>query len=152
VGVPLILDGKYQILGFGDSLTEGWHQFGTKFNPYSSRLQMLLDDAFPNKFNIVNMGLAGEMTFDMDRRLKEILNMATNNNFRYSHVIILGGTNDLGRVSATDIFTNLTTLYNHVETHGAKIICITIPQSYFTTAFYVQKRTEVNRDIKKNSK
>jgi len=138
----------FQILAFGDSLTEGWYNSGLKTNPYSNRLKELLDLEFPGKFDITCMGIAGEKTKEMELRLSETLKYATDKNIHYSHVIILGGTNDLPKYSEHEIFNNLCNMYNMVEALNSKVIALTIPQAYFTTEWYVKKREEVNKKIK----
>jgi len=55
---------KYMILCFGDSLTEGWYDRGTKRNPYTNQLNKLVEQKYPGLFEAVPMGVAGETTID----------------------------------------------------------------------------------------
>ena len=82
-----------RILAFGDSLTEGWTNFGREFHPYSCKLHSLLQSICKSKsFNIVNRGISGETTDQMKTRLPRVLDK----DGPFELVIILGGTNDLG--------------------------------------------------------
>ena len=80
-----------RILAFGDSLTEGWCHSGTKFHPYTRKLQSLIQ-SLSKSVDIVNKGVSGETTEQMSDRLPLVLNK----DGPFDLVIILGGTNDIG--------------------------------------------------------
>ena len=82
-----------RILAFGNSLTEGWCEFGTRFHPYALKLQNLMEsECKTESIDIVNKGVSGETTDEMNARLPEVLDEGG----PFDIVIILGGTNDLG--------------------------------------------------------
>ena len=105
--------GGVDLLAFGDSLTEGFIGWGD-FHPYSIRLQQLLLEHFsdPSKvmvrslapssvcpqlfFKVSQFGISGETVPEMVYRLPGILKEKESIRAKYSHVVILGGTNDLG--------------------------------------------------------
>ena len=53
---------KLRILCFGDSLTEGYSGWGSRFTPYSTKLGEMLRMAFPDvEVEIVTDGLSGDL-------------------------------------------------------------------------------------------
>lgn len=56
-----IIPRLYRVLAFGDSLTEGYYNYGRSVHPYSKNLQDLVDHHFPNTFEIVALGVPGEV-------------------------------------------------------------------------------------------
>ena len=64
-----------RILAFGDSLTEGWCDYGTKFHPYTCKLPTLIQSVSKSvKVDVVNKGVSGETTDQMEERLPLVLN------------------------------------------------------------------------------
>jgi len=114
---------KRYVLAFGDSLTEGFYNWGMKFHPYSNKLKDLLD--MEGFYGIDQFGISGETTRSMVSRLKELFDSSQ---YKYSFVIILGGTNDLGEKKPDKIVANLKSLYTQCIDHGALPIAVTIPE------------------------
>lgn len=139
-----------RILAFGDSLTEGWCSFGAKFHPYTSKLQSLLQSLCKSKsFNIVNRGVSGETTDQMNSRLPVVLDK----DGPLDLVIILGGTNDLGFSLDKDgepLFQRLRSLHEIALKQCPVSVAITIPESGFDerSAVLGEKRTKVNELLK----
>lgn len=135
-----------RILAFGDSLTEGWYSFGTKFHPYTCKLQSLLESLSTSKsFNIVNKGVSGETTDQMNARLP----LVVGRDGPFDLAIILGGTNDLGFSFEKDgepLFQRLRSLHEIALKHCPLSVAVTIPESGFDERFVVlkEKRSRVN--------
>ena len=56
---------KLRILCFGDSLTEGYSAWGTRFTPYSTKLGDMLRMAFPDvEVEIVTDGRSGDLVVE----------------------------------------------------------------------------------------
>jgi lysophospholipase L1-like esterase len=90
-----------RILALGDSLTEGYYDYGRRYHPYATHLTHLFESAnIPVKID--QLGRSGERVVpNMVNRLRYLLKQ----NASYDWIIILGGTNDLGgEVSADKIF------------------------------------------------
>jgi lysophospholipase L1-like esterase len=143
-----------KVLAFGDSLTEGFVR-GDKFHPYSIELEKrifdrLAEQGVGQEVVMNQIGKSGEFTSHMAPRLRHALDAAGDQPYRL--VCILGGTNDLSLPdSAEEIAGRLTEMYDIVLQHGTKesiLVAITIPQSYFRTPAYVERRTGINNKIK----
>ena len=140
------------ILTFGDSLTAGWYEHGSKYHPYSIELEHLIDLKFKqekiNKHVEINQkGRSGERTEHMRGRLSQILH--TNTNDIFNIICILGGTNDLSEYKskqAIEIFNNLKYLYEmSIESNpNIQLVVISIPQSGVVVPQYMELRTQVN--------
>lgn len=147
---PFHVFNMVRILAFGDSLTEGWTAFGTKFHPYSSKLQILLQSLPVSKpFSIINRGISGETTEQMQARLPRIL--AKDGPFDLA--IILGGTNDLGRSldkKANSLFERLKSLHEEILKECPLSVALTIPEGGFDerNPALRKKRSKVNQLLK----
>ena len=139
-----------RILAFGDSLTEGWCYFGTEFHPYSRKLQILLQSLPLSKsFNIVNRGVSGETTEQMQARLPQVLDK----DGPFDLAIVLGGTNDLGLSLDKDgepLFQRLKSLHETILKGCPLSVALTIPESGFDERFPAlrEKRFKVNHLLK----
>jgi len=112
------------IVCFGDSLTAGF-QAPTADNPqglltpYGSFLQELIGPAV----RVSVSGICGELTGDMALRFRSAV-LAQ----QPTHVVILGGTNDLGwNAAPADIMGNLLTMYELAAAAGVKPVPVTVP-------------------------
>ena len=140
----------FRILAFGDSLTEGWCDFGTKFHPYTRKLQALIP-ALSKSVDVVNRGVSGETTDQMSERLPLVLNK----DGPFDLVIILGGTNDLGLSLNKDgepLFRRLRSLHELALRHSPLSVAVTIPETGYEamdrfTALR-EKRWQVNALLK----
>ena len=112
------------IVCFGDSLTAGF-QTPTADNPqgvltpYGTYLQELTGPAV----RVSVSGICGELTGEMAMRFRSAV-LAP----QPTHVVILGGTNDLGwNAAPADIMRNLITMYELAVAAGIKPVPVTVP-------------------------
>lgn len=142
----------FRILAFGDSLTEGWCDFGSKFHPYTRKLQSLIQSLSNAKsVDVVNRGVSGETTDQMNSRLGLVLDK----DGPFDLVIILGGTNDLGFSLNKDgepLFRRLRSLHELALRHSPLSVAVTIPETGYEaldqfTALR-EKRLQVNNLLK----
>jgi lysophospholipase L1-like esterase len=146
---------SFKILCFGDSLTAGYMSMGTKYHPYSLKLQELLNKRYPNKYEVITLGYPGATVVnDFEKRFEYYLN----HTYPLVAVIILGGTNDLSyNIPPEKIALTLFKLYSMVEDNGIKIFGITIPESkgdfkkrdrlYLNNLLLLSYRTIIDLDI-----
>jgi hypothetical protein len=70
----------------------------------------------------------------------------------YTHVIFLGGTNDLGRSrSASDIFTDIKTILAIPLATGAEVLIMTVPECAYKADWLDKGRDELNSSLKRFS-
>ncbi|KAJ3047192.1 hypothetical protein HDU99_009561, partial [Rhizoclosmatium hyalinum] len=116
-----------QILLLGDSLTEGYDNYGTSFHPYAIRLESLLAESqVPHKVTVsgVSGDLADPSVGSFKRRLETNLSST-----KFDVVVILGGTNDLGyQQSPAKVVASLRTLWTLALGSGAVVIAMTVPE------------------------
>lgn len=138
-------DSKLRILAFGNSLTEGYTDFGMTFHPYGHALRDYLDEAFPDKEVTVDVnGQSGDFVLNslggnFEDRLRRALR--TEQKPKYDLVVMLGGTNDLahklssGMEGSREIFeAGLKPLYEHVlEREKSNLVVITVPERAIDT-------------------
>jgi lysophospholipase L1-like esterase len=112
------------IVCFGDSLTAGFQSptadnpLGTE-TPYGRFLQELTGPAV----RVSVSGICGELTGEMAMRFRSAV-LA----HQPTHVVILGGTNDLGwNALPADIMRNLLKMYELAAAAGIKSVPVTIP-------------------------
>ena len=112
------------ILCFGDSLTAGF-QSPTPENPaglqtpYGQFLQEWLGPSIEVRIS----GICGEVTGEMAMRFRRDVIA-----HRPSHLILLGGTNDLGwNAQPSDIMRNLLKMYESARAAGITPIPVTVP-------------------------
>ncbi len=131
-----------KILAFGDSLTVGYLS-PFEATPYAEFLQPLLDP----QTEIYVAGVSGETTEDMLRRFdRQVIKNAPD------YVVILGGTNDLGRgVSIDQIVENLTQMYQTAQKADMIPIACAIP-SLLGADEFIPPRIELNRRIQETAK
>eukprot|EP01124_Arcella_intermedia_P028132 TRINITY_DN5652_c0_g1_i6.p1 TRINITY_DN5652_c0_g1~~TRINITY_DN5652_c0_g1_i6.p1 ORF type:complete len:167 (+),score=39.12 TRINITY_DN5652_c0_g1_i6:139-639(+) len=98
------------------------------------------------KENLYKKGVSGETVAEIGQRLGELLRLAAERSQPYHFVIVLAGTNDLAKPTG-DIFEALLQLYNQCLAHGARVVAVTIPESYFKSEQYVRRREETNQKI-----
>jgi lysophospholipase L1-like esterase len=112
------------IICFGDSLTAGFQSPtrehpGGQETPYGRFLQEWLGPAVEVRVK----GICGELTGEMAMRFRrDVLE------HRPEHVVILGGTNDLGwNARPDDIMRNLTKMYELARASGIVPVPVTVP-------------------------
>lgn len=119
------------IFCFGDSLTEGMTAGTREFYPYAPHLERALDNNI--KANVTYLGLSGWTTLQFVETLDTARGLAYNvqRQSPLDLVILLAGTNDLGRqYPAEDIQDRLETLVAKAREAGAKhVLLLGIPES-----------------------
>ncbi|KAK4609421.1 hypothetical protein CLAFUR4_14504 [Fulvia fulva] len=126
-----------RILAFGNSLTEGYTDFGMRFHPYGNALKSKLSALAPDLTISVDInGQSGDCVLDslqpttQSDRIKRA--------WQYL-AIVLGGTNDLahklerGLEGSEEIFQGLRPLYEHVLNAGTSLIVMTVPERAIDT-------------------
>lgn len=131
-----------KIIAFGDSLTVGYLS-PFEATPYAEFLQPMLDP----KTEIYVAGVSGETTDDMLRRFdRQVIGNAPD------HVIILGGTNDLGwGISIDQIVANLARMYQSAQKAGITPIACAVP-SLLGADEFIPPRRALNRRIQETAK
>ncbi|UCH37632.1 MAG: hypothetical protein JSV76_00145 [Candidatus Bathyarchaeota archaeon] len=121
---------SFRIVAFGDSLTVGYIPFRIATQPYSRFLkrmtekyliQVSQEDDIDIQF--INHGVNGDLTSGMLLRFrKDVIQI------RATHVIVLGGTNDLGwEIPVPEILSNIRQMYEMARTHAIHFIGCTVP-------------------------
>ncbi|KAH1271686.1 hypothetical protein KXW91_006008 [Aspergillus fumigatus] len=141
------MDKELSILCFGASLTAGYYHFGCEYHPYALRLKEKLQAAFPTtKFTVDEDGLPGDLVIKPGRFLPRIKEKFDGSN--YDWVIVLGGTNDLGRgYPASKIYPALQEVWEVALDNGAFVLALTIPECSAASTTLDQRRNEVNLSI-----
>jgi lysophospholipase L1-like esterase len=116
--------GQSHIVCFGDSLTAGFQSPAIDNpqgieTPYGRFLQELTGLAV----RVSVSGICGELTGEMAMRFQSAVLI-----YHPTHVVILGGTNDLGwNAASADIFRNLLKMYELAVAAGIKPVPVTVP-------------------------
>jgi len=146
-----------RIVALGDSLTVGYMSPVTglewpPYQPYSSFLEEMIRDAIAKmrkdaKVEIINKGLNGDLTESMLSRFDgDVLQL------KPSHVIILGGTNDLGwSIPVAEIYRNLEKMYDKAIHHSIRLIACAVP-SILGYDSLIPPRVGLNRMIRSYAK
>jgi lysophospholipase L1-like esterase len=119
--------------GVGDSLTDGYYDFGAKFHPYAVKLQQLID------IPVDRIGLSGWTTSDLVGGIEQEHCTDCNgkvwpglrrqlNLHSYSHCVIMAGTNDICDTPAHVTIANLQQLRRVVLQHVPFAATMTIPE------------------------
>lgn len=135
---------EINVLTFGNSLTEGYADFGMTFHPYSIALEKKLSTLLPtHKINITVNGLSGDRVLTslngiFLKRLQSSLPLRKTGTPKYDLVIVLGGTNDLAYLigdadGPNKIFEGLKECYAHVLEARASLLCLTVPERAIDT-------------------
>ncbi len=122
-----------RVLCFGDSLTDGYYDGGTKFHPYASKLQQLL------QVPVDHVGLSGWTTGEMVRAIEEDQCVDCNGKVwpglrkqlkvcTYSHCIIMAGTNDVCDTPSLMTIANLRCLKQVVLQYVPFCATMTVPE------------------------
>jgi hypothetical protein len=132
-GTPVEI--KPKILCVGDSLTAGYHFWGSEWFPYADTLTALLEE----RYIVDHIGYSGwtteqmlysahkELTYDVCDRKWPGIDVKLNRNGSYEYAFLLAGTNDLSRSDANSIVANLQTLTYKFLTHGSFVGLLTVP-------------------------
>ncbi|KAI9004427.1 SGNH hydrolase-type esterase domain-containing protein [Hyaloraphidium curvatum] len=160
-GVTFPLLTSLSILALGDSLTAGQHSQPVEYTPYGDTLrEELRNDTRLAGINItVDVeGVPGDMVNGgFPSRLIGRLDQEERNGAYYTHVVVLGGVNDinLNHSSAEHVFSGLQNLYNiTLQRHrNTQVIACTILENEFQAkkADYAARdatRKEVNKRLR----
>lgn len=126
-----------RVLAYGDSLTAGYHQHGMAFHPYANRLsakigskvehvglsgwtieKMIQHSDWPACTDVTSRTWPG-LAFELDR--------AKDEDKSYTHVVLLGGTNDMCHSSPETIVQGLHQWHQIAWDRGAKTLALTVP-------------------------
>ncbi len=120
---------KYDILCIGDSHTAGFPYFdpssgGNTESSYEYWLNRLLEKKYSDfTFSLSNEGICGQITFEINKRLKKELTRKEN-----YLVIYWGGANDIAvGYKIDDIWENIKNAYLHTMKYKTKFMVVTIP-------------------------
>ncbi|KAN0121772.1 SGNH hydrolase [Hyaloscypha variabilis] len=144
---------QLRILCFGDSLTEGYTQHGSRFTPYSETLLTALKSnlSLSAKYNIAidTDGMSGDLvTGSFLGRMEDRYNHPLTKHLPYNYVIFLGGTNDLGWGKApSEISSAIQTITQIPLNHRAKVLLLTVPECSAKNKGLDRKRAELNQGI-----
>ena len=127
--MDIYLHVQVRLLCFGASLTEGYTiQENGKFHPYSIKLRRLLEEHIKGASVVVDTaGVSGEVVVPtMTQRLDQFLKESSQ---PYGWIIILGGTNNLGRgLPAEELLPNLLGLHYRAKQTGCRTLALALPQ------------------------
>ena len=141
-----------KILALGDSLTVGLQsQYGPPYYgewiPYPRHLERLAQEHLKSlgrdvKMQVMNKGISGDLTSDMlERFSRDVIEQQP------SHVVTIGGTNDIGwNVAVDQIFQNLKSMYDLAEDHAIMPVACSIP-SILGFDYMIASRVSLNRMI-----
>ncbi len=116
----------FDIIGFGDSITQGWPFVtqtgnGRRTGGYEPKLETLFTDA-GYSVRILNYGVAGETTTRGVRRIDDVLR-STN----AEYILIMEGTNDANNgITTQAIISNLRFMIDRARAHGVEPILATL--------------------------
>ncbi|CAK3845103.1 Hypothetical predicted protein [Lecanosticta acicola] len=137
-GIPRPDNSTLRILAFGDSLTEGYTDFGMTFHPYGDALRDTLQESFPNlEITVKVEGMSGDCVLPSLGGFNERLRGATKSREppEFDLIILLGGTNDLaykmgaGAEGSREIFEEgLEPLYEYVLETRSNLMVVTVPE------------------------
>jgi lysophospholipase L1-like esterase len=106
-----------------DSLTKGYYNYGMEYHPYSIILNKHLEENnLSDKYFVYDSGVNGETSLSMRSRINLELETC-----KYEIVIILAGTNDLGRYKSEDICANLKAIHETALKTCKYTIAVTVP-------------------------
>jgi acyl-CoA thioesterase-1 len=120
----ILIIASSHIVCFGDSLTAGF-QSPTADNPQATETPYgrFLQELIGSSVRVSVSGICGELTGEMVMRFRSAVL-----NYQPTHVVILGGTNDLGwNAAPADIMRNLLKMYELAAAAGIKPVPVTVP-------------------------
>lgn len=132
-----------RILCFGDSLTEGYYNYGAAFEPYKDAMCAKLSKAFPNlQIDAEEDGLSGDLVNTPGGRfLRRIEKQfapgaadggtsSSSTSPPYDWAIVLGGSNDLAyQFTPEKIYAALQQTWAVPLARGCKVLALTVPET-----------------------
>lgn len=97
---------------------------------------------------VTNAGISGDKAIgSMEKRLAKLLKEASEQDYKYDFIIIMGGINDLfGGASAADTFGALVRMWEAAVAHKAIVLAATLMETGVPKV--EQRRQEVNKEIR----
>ncbi|KAJ8058387.1 hypothetical protein OCU04_012578 [Sclerotinia nivalis] len=134
-----------KILCLGDSLTEGYSQYGTKFYPYSKWMKEVLGKKWPDReIEVITDGISGDLLTPpggFKRRMERHFPSTP----PITHTIILGGTNDLAyNRPIQTLYAVFETLVFTPLSNASKVLIMTVPECHVRAKVLDEKREELN--------
>ncbi|KAG4027404.1 hypothetical protein MFRU_030g00400 [Monilinia fructicola] len=134
-----------KILCLGDSLTEGYSNYGTKFTPYSRWMKEVLAKEWPDReIEVITDGISGDLLTPpggFKRRMEKHFPSTP----PITHTILLGGTNDLAyNRSIQTMYAVFETLVFTPLSNSSKVLILTIPECHVRSNVLDEKREELN--------
>lgn len=143
-----------RLLAVGDSLTAGFHKGGASLTPWAPdlarRLGVRVDYSAGSGMTAEQLaeGMDEEVQMDVVQECwTGVERLISSRHVRYTHVIIMAGTNDLGSGSTADeIFQNLALLHAKCHAMGISTVAISVPPSDFSDG--IKAWAPLNAEIK----
>ncbi|KAF7912985.1 uncharacterized protein EAF01_002006 [Botrytis porri] len=134
-----------RILCLGDSLTEGYSQFGTKFSPYSKWMKEVLVEKWPDRaIEVITDGVSGDLVTPPGG-FKRRMERHFPSNPPITHTILLGGTNDLAyNRPVQTLYAVFETLIFKPLSNSSKVLILTVPECHVRAKVLDEKREELN--------
>ncbi|EDN96351.1 predicted protein [Sclerotinia sclerotiorum 1980 UF-70] len=134
-----------RILCLGDSLTEGYSQYGTQFYPYSKWMKEVLGEKWPDReIEVITDGISGDL-LTLPGGFKRRMERHFPSTPPITHTIILGGTNDLAyNRPVQTLYAVFETLVFTPLSNASKVLIMTIPGCHVRAKVLDQKREELN--------
>jgi lysophospholipase L1-like esterase len=143
----------FHVLCFGDSLTAGFSFYGSIFHPYAWNMKSWFEAAMPSITVIADVeGLSGDLAISPPGTFyPRIEDRFENLEIAYDWVVVLGGTNDLGRgYKASQIYPALQRVWNTALNHGAKVLALTVIECGVCDPRLDERRDALNKMIKEH--
>eukprot|EP00931_Biecheleriopsis_adriatica_P035400 TRINITY_DN20380_c0_g1_i1.p1 TRINITY_DN20380_c0_g1~~TRINITY_DN20380_c0_g1_i1.p1 ORF type:complete len:498 (-),score=69.94 TRINITY_DN20380_c0_g1_i1:283-1776(-) len=131
---------RRKVLCYGDSLTAGFHACGRLFTPYAENMGLVLQS---EALELWVCGLSGLSAVQLAKRMdeegiKDVVRRSGPGLRRllerqFDLVLIMVGTNDLGKEDVPDIFAAIRTLHEACHRSGASTVILSVPPSKGTT-------------------
>jgi lysophospholipase L1-like esterase len=148
-------------LCFGDSLTEGYSEYGTKMTPYgTTTLAYLTDRLGPlPEVHLCVEGKSGDLvSAGFSRRMERVCRSPSSaggheslqkNATKWDWLVFLGGTNDLGYGRSVEAIWETILLVTSIPmTRGAKVLLLTVPECSAKHTQLDRSRRELNEKIR----
>ncbi|KAI9645519.1 hypothetical protein NHQ30_006261 [Ciborinia camelliae] len=134
-----------KILCLGDSLTQGYSEYGTKFTPYSKWMKEVLVKKWPDReIEVITDGSSEDLLTPpggFSRRMERHFPSTP----PITHTILLGGTNDLAyNRPINTIYAVFETLIFTPLSHSSKVLILTVPECHVRSKVLDEKREELN--------
>lgn len=159
--IPTPTPHTLNILCFGDSLTEGYSEYGTKMTPYgTTTLAYFTSRLGPlTKVHLCVEGKSGDLvTAGFSRRMERICRSSSSAGghgslhekaTQWDWLVFLGGTNDLGYGRSVEaIWETIFSVTSIPMARGAKVLLLTVPECSAKNSQLDRRRRELNEKIR----